>query len=701
MVRTVKNYIKRIIVFIYQVKYFQGFLRILMPKFLIILGSSHFILELREEYLKIKLNYKSRNKGYITVNLSDLTIVRCSCRLDRLPLARESVSLIEIDNLHDDFGANLDIFLSECYRVLIPGGRVLVDKDQFLNIFSKLNSQNLNYFLRLKGYDLVKNTDKKFLMKSSLEFQKLQIYKKVAAKSKRVLNRNWQEQDIKFPVNLNYRQKHLHNIILSEARKDIFYNKKVLSIDCGRGELEILNAQFCHKLIGVDISEIAIKTANQLKDKYSVKNVQFINLDSLKLPFADNSFDSAFVVEVIEHLDLNDFKKLLEELKRVIIPSGKILFTTPNKKAYYSPGHVQFLTKEILAKIFDEANLEIRWIDIDNRRDYNGEKHNLIKALVSNNNFFVKKHKEKIFAIGAYDMSYEQLGFHWDGQKRAMCKLGYDSFFWDIRKNKNFKEIKKQFLKYNGDILWLGLSDCLPLIQWMKDDIIKYRKSGGKVIYWFCDFKKPKQQDFSKLIDFVFITNAGQIEEYKKAYRVKNVFYMPQAVLPEFMHYLPLKEKYDIAFAGNIFKGVHENRYKLLKILRDKFKVTASNKVRNRISNFYSESRLVFGANQDDVTPYLYTSNRFFVAIGCGACYFFEYFPGAEKLVENHNQAVWFKNEQEMVELASYYLEHEEERMTIRKNAQKLAHQKHSYYVRVKNIFDIIQGKVDGFDGLL
>jgi len=686
-----KKKIKIIIDFFY-FKYFRIFKKI-FPRFYYYVYSNKYFLRREEEYIKVHLNCGNEKfAGYVNIDTRKTNATDCVCEFNKLPFENDAVELVEINDIDLEFVNNLEEILKEVWRILIPGGKILINNKEnlFFKKFSEYKKVEVFGFFKSLGYDCL--TEESFLF--------FKVYKLVVAEKEDVLDKNWKQKVDEKKINLNYREKHIHNIILKEFADDILKNKKVLSIGCGVGEIEILNANLCNELVGVDLSSLAIKEANNLKDVKNIKNIKFLHNNIFNLPFEDNSFDSAFSIQVIEHLTPVELNKLFKELQRVLKPGAKILFTTPNKDSYYSPGHIQFFTKGILAKIVDEKNMIIRRLEIDNRVDNNSKKHNLIKLLVENGEAKKVNKTKKICAIGAYNSRYDQLGFHWDGQIRALNQLGYDSLFLDIRKGKNYEKLKEEFLNFNSDYLFLGLSDCLSLITWMKDDITEYRKRGGRVIYWFCDFKKPQKQDFSELIDFIFVTNAGQVEEYREAYNVKNVFYMPQACTPAFMHNLKLEEKNDLAFAGNTFKSVHINRYNLLKKLKKKYKISISSSTRNKISNFYSESKLAFGANQDKNT-HLYTSNRFFVAIGCGACYLFEYFPGAEKLVENHKHAVWFHDEKEMLELADYYLKNNEKRLEIRKNAQRLAYGKHTYIIRMQNILDIVEGKTDRFCGFL
>ena len=255
-------------------------------------------------------------------------------------------------------------------------------------------------------------------------------------------------------------------------------------------------------------------------------------------------------------------------------------------------------------------------------------------------------------------------------------------------------------MDFQPDILWLGLMECLPFIKWMEKDIKELRKRGCKIIYWFCDLREPEPMNLREIIDIMFISNFGQIEDFRKAYNLEKIYYMPQAAVPAFMYRLKLQGIYDIGFAGSHIGNLHKDRAKLLKKISKKYKLVIKNDVRNNIVNFYSKSKIVLGINPD-FCKYLYTSNRFFTAMSCGAFYLCQWFPGIEKLVENNKHLVWFKTEKEFFKLYDYYLKHDKEREIIRGNAEKLIHSKHTYLHRIQNMLDIIDGKTDKFYGFV
>jgi hypothetical protein len=259
------------------------------------------------------------------------------------------------------------------------------------------------------------------------------------------------------------------------------------------------------------------------------------------------------------------------------------------------------------------------------------------------------------------------------------------------------KKLQEAILSFKPRYLFVILKDTLPIIY----DIKKRLKDiGTRVIYWFCDPEHPKKEDLSELIDTMFLTNQGQIDEYKKAYNLKRVYYMPQGYGPYAQHRLNLSEEWDVGFAGAISDApLHKTRRELINAMGKRYNLRTSNAVRNNIAEFYSQTKTVFGASDFDYE--LYTSNRFYVALGCGACYITKRFKGIELLVENKKHILWFETKQELFDLLDYYLSHNAEREGIRRAAEKLALDKHTYTHRIRNILDILNGKTESFYGFL
>lgn len=136
-------------------------------------------------------------------------------------------------------------------------------------------------------------------------------------------------------------------------------NCSILDIGCGNGKyLNILKKYDFKNLYGIDISkeqiEIAIKSNPQ--------RVQCI--DALKfLKDIKEKYDVILLIDVLEHLDLNDSLEIINSIYRALKKDGKLFIQVPNALSPFSP---------------------LRYSDITHKRAYS--KTSLIQTL-NNSNF--------------------------------------------------------------------------------------------------------------------------------------------------------------------------------------------------------------------------------------------------------------------------------------------------------------------------
>lgn len=141
-----------------------------------------------------------------------------------------------------------------------------------------------------------------------------------------------------------------------------FIGKNVLDIGAGYGDF--LNYILTHnknikKAIAVDLSTEAIKKGRKRHPGLLFKEE---NIEKLEHP--DNSFDTVFAIEVVEHI--LDIDQCLAEVYRVLKKGGYFCITTTDfnflkkiviasffwEKFFYSNNpHIRFFTKKTLADI--------------------------------------------------------------------------------------------------------------------------------------------------------------------------------------------------------------------------------------------------------------------------------------------------------------------------------------------------------------
>ncbi|MEY4850449.1 MAG: hypothetical protein RLZZ331_1453 [Pseudomonadota bacterium] len=119
---------------------------------------------------------------------------------------------------------------------------------------------------------------------------------------------------------------HLHRYALCAQ---YVAGKRVLDLACGTGYgTAIVGAQGA-QVTGADISATAIRLARK---RHGSDNVTFVIADCFDLPFAAGSFDVVVANEMIEHVA--DHDALISEARRVLVPRGLLLVSTPNKPVY-------------------------------------------------------------------------------------------------------------------------------------------------------------------------------------------------------------------------------------------------------------------------------------------------------------------------------------------------------------------------------
>jgi ubiquinone/menaquinone biosynthesis C-methylase UbiE len=141
---------------------------------------------------------------------------------------------------------------------------------------------------------------------------------------------------------------------------------RALDLGCGDGRLTAeLRAR---RVTAADVSAIALERARML-----LPDVQLAQLESdAPLPFEDSSFELVLCAETLEHV--RDVQLLLSEIRRVLVPGGRLAVTTPahgrvTGVAVLARGferrfdplspHLRFFTRRSLARLLDETGFDL------------------------------------------------------------------------------------------------------------------------------------------------------------------------------------------------------------------------------------------------------------------------------------------------------------------------------------------------------
>jgi ubiquinone/menaquinone biosynthesis C-methylase UbiE len=108
---------------------------------------------------------------------------------------------------------------------------------------------------------------------------------------------------------------------------------RVLDLGCNNGYGTVSLAEAGLNVIGVDVST---RLLEQARARSPLHRTRFLEVDGLRLPFADASFDLVTSFQVIEHIA--DTAPYLGEITRVLKPGGVAMFSTPNAALRLDPG---------------------------------------------------------------------------------------------------------------------------------------------------------------------------------------------------------------------------------------------------------------------------------------------------------------------------------------------------------------------------
>jgi ubiquinone/menaquinone biosynthesis C-methylase UbiE len=158
-------------------------------------------------------------------------------------------------------------------------------------------------------------------------------------------------------------------------------NRKLFSLPSGASVLDIGSAsgqnsmdlkKLGYKVTAIEIDPELVKAFKSNPDSAGID----IHLgDATKMPFPDNSFDGAIILEVIEHI--KDTEALLHEIGRVLKPGGRLCVGVPTGyterfswKVFpdypKNTTHVKIFQKKQLTDILNSFGFKVRAVETKN-----------------------------------------------------------------------------------------------------------------------------------------------------------------------------------------------------------------------------------------------------------------------------------------------------------------------------------------------
>jgi len=106
---------------------------------------------------------------------------------------------------------------------------------------------------------------------------------------------------------------------------DLRPDSRYLDLSCGDMQMLASAAAITPHVCGLDLSLAALTAGRERRGPLAV-----VQGDAERLPFADDSFDRLSCIGSLEHYP--DAPAALREIRRVLAPGGRVLFTVPNAR---------------------------------------------------------------------------------------------------------------------------------------------------------------------------------------------------------------------------------------------------------------------------------------------------------------------------------------------------------------------------------
>jgi ubiquinone/menaquinone biosynthesis C-methylase UbiE len=144
--------------------------------------------------------------------------------------------------------------------------------------------------------------------------------------------------------------------------------ERILDVGCGAGTAELILTLLqgsdaggaengVTHFVGIDVVKSRLRDARRAAREHALRS-ELAVADAVSLPFAARSFDGAFGVAVLQHVERPE--RVIVELARVLRPGGRVVLVEPDNAARYwfsepTSGHEAFELATRFFSALDEA----------------------------------------------------------------------------------------------------------------------------------------------------------------------------------------------------------------------------------------------------------------------------------------------------------------------------------------------------------
>ena len=286
---------------------------------------------------------------------------------------------------------------------------------------------------------------------------------------------------------------------------------------------------------------------------------------------------------------------------------------------------------------------------------------------------------------------------------------------WNPKKYEQYRGyVEEIFLQTCRDVRpdWIYLLMDRPMISVKSIKEAKNLLPNSIFTNWTGDVRavpKPGVIEIGKVIDITLIVSTGQIDLLKK-HGLRRVEFLQTGVnVQKFCRFSEEKRDrlynklgHDIVFCANnhtcypgatlrnkvVSRLCHEfgNKFAVYGKRWEKYGSSARAPIPyNDQNRVYNGSKIVISINNFNNID-MYFSARQLNGMAAGTLTLSAYIPGLEKYFKNKQDLVWFKHADECINLAKYYLEHNEEAREIGINGSQKVLAYHNKQARIKEI---------------